>query len=148
MIETFEPLIGEWHGEGEVPIDPPMRVSAEVRIERLGAFIVIRTVGEPAEMPDTLAIIGGAPEGDPQPMYYFDSRGIRRLFMTVLDGATWRIWRAPGEDWNGPDGPGFNQRFFGDISVDGNTIRGRWERGTGEAGDQWELDFPIDYVRK
>jgi len=59
----------------------------------------------------------------------------------------WRIWRAPGEDWNGPDGPGFNQRFIGEISADGTTIVGRWERGMGDAGDAWEIDFPITYAR-
>ena len=79
-------------------------------------------------------------------MHYFDSRGVKRLFMTALEGSTWTIWRAPGEDWNGPDGPGFNQRFIGEISADGNTITGRWERGLGDAGDAWEIDFPMTYV--
>jgi len=110
MMETFQRLIGEWHGEGSVPGDPPLAVSAEVTIDRLGEFLVMRTVGEPAEMPDTLSIIGGAPENAPQPMHYFDSRGVTRLFMTTLDGPRWTIWRAPGEDWRGPDGPGFDQR--------------------------------------
>ena len=31
---------------------------------------LISSVGEPAEMPDSVSIIGGAPEGDPQPMHY------------------------------------------------------------------------------
>jgi len=35
-----------------------------------------------------------------------------------------------------------------ECSADGKTITGRWERGTGETGDQWEIDFPFDYVRK
>jgi len=146
-MHEFEPLIGEWHGEGEIPIDPPMKLTVEATIERLGAFIVMRTVGEPAEMPDSVAIIGGAPHGSPQPMHYFDSRGVKRMFLMAIDGATWTIRRAPGEDWNGPDGPGFNQRFIGEISADGRTIVGRWERGLGDAGDQWEIDFPIEYVR-
>ncbi len=124
-----------------------MQISVRSTIERFGAFIVMRTVGEPAEMPSTLSVIGGSPDGEPQPMHYFDDRGVKRLFMTTVDGSTWTTWRAPGEDWNGPDGPGFNQRFIGEISADGNTIEGRWERGMGDAGDQWELDFPITYVR-
>jgi hypothetical protein len=73
--------------------------------------------------------------------------GVKRLFVTAVEGSTWKIWRAPGEDWNGPDGPGFNQRFIGEISTDGATIDGRWERGLGDAGDDWEIDFPITYVR-
>ncbi len=146
-MAAFERLLGEWHGEGQFP-DPPMQMSAEVTIERLGEFIVFRTLSQPAEMPDSISIIGGAPDGEPQPMHYFDSRGVKRLFLMTLEGPTWTIWRAPGEDWNGSDGPGFNQRFIGEISTDGNTIEGRWERGMGDAGDQWEPDFPFTYVRK
>ncbi len=147
-MKAFEPLIGEWHGEGELPGNPPMKMAAEVRIERMGELIVFRSVGEPAEFPDSISIIGGAPDGEPQPMHYFDSRGVKRSYLTALDGRTWRIWRTPGEDWNGPQGPGFNQRFIGQISADGRTIDARWERGMGDGGDAWELDFPIRYVCK
>ena len=122
-MKEFEPLIGEWHGEGEMPIEPPMKISVEATIERLGEFIVFRSVGEPADVPDSISIIGGAPEGEPQPMHYFDARGVERLYLTTLEGSTWTIWRAPGEDWNGPHGPGFNQRFIGEISADGNDDR-------------------------
>ena len=147
-MKQFEPLIGRWHGEGTIPIDPPMAISVDATVEALGAFIVFRSVGRPAEVPDNVSIIGGAPEGEPQPMHYFDERGVKRLYLTVIEGSTWRIWTAPGEDWHGPDGPGFNQRFIGEISADGLTIQGRWERGLGEAGDQWEIDFPLTYVRQ
>ena len=147
-MHDLEPLIGRWHGEGDLPMDPPMQVSVEATIEPMGEFILMRTVGEPAEMPATLAVIGGAPDGEPQPMHYFDSRGVQRLFLTTLLGSTWTIWRAPGEDWNGPDGPGFNQRFIGELSADGQAIEGRWERGVGDAGDEWELDFPLRYNRR
>ena len=144
----FERLIGRWRGEGTLPIDPPIHLSVDATIERMGEFIVMRTVGEPADMPDSLAVIGGAPDGEPQPMHYFDSRGVERLFLMTLVGTTWMIRRAPGEDWNGPDGPGFNQRFIGELSADGQSIEGRWERGLGDAGDEWELDFPLHYVRR
>ena len=147
-MHDLEPLIGRWHGEGDLPMDPPMQVSVEATIEPMGEFILLRTVGEPAEMPDTMAVIGGAPDGEPQPMHYFDSRGVQRLFLTTLLGSTWTIWRAPGEDWNGPDGPGFNQRFIGELSADSQAIEGRWERGLGDAGDEWELDFPLRYSRR
>ena len=143
----FEPLIGEWHGEGVMPIEPPVKMSEEAKIERMGEFIVFSSMGEQGEVPDSLSIIGGAPDGEPQPMHYFDARGVQRLYLTAIEGSTWKIWRAPGEDCNGPQGPGFNQRFIGEISADGTTIDGRWERGLGEAGDEWEIDFPISYVR-
>jgi hypothetical protein len=147
-MQDFERLIGNWLGGGEieVPPGPSMKLSERVRIEPLGAFLVMSTVGEPAELPDSIAIIGGAVDGA-QPMHYFDSRGVKRMYMTAVEGATWKIWRAPGEDWSDAHGPGFNQRFFGEISADGDTIDARWERGVGEAGDDWELDFRITYAR-
>jgi len=147
-MKQFEQLIGEWHGEGEIPLGPPMKIYVEAKVERLGEFIVLSSVGEPAEVPDSVSIIGGAADGEPQPMHYFDARGVKRLYMTALEGSTWKIWRAPGEDWNGPHGPGFNQRFIGDIAPDGRTIEGRWERGMGAAGDRWEIDFRINYFRQ
>jgi hypothetical protein len=147
-MKDFEPLIGEWLGEGEIPIDPPMTITAEATVERLGELVVFRSVAEPAEVPDTLSVIGGAPDGESQPMHYFDSRGVKRLYRTALEGRTWKIWLDPGEDWNGPNGPGFNQRFIAEISPDGSTIEGRWERGMGDAGDEWEIDFPITYHRR
>lgn len=142
-MNELDRLIGEWHREGDFP-DPPMTMSGETTVERMGEFLV-RSVAEPKELPDSISIVGGAPDGEPQPMHDFDGRGVKRLYMSAIDGSTWRIWRAPGEDWNGP---GFNQRYIGEISGDGKTIEGRWERGLGEKGDQWELDFPFTYVRK
>ena len=147
-MNEFDPLIGTWHGEGEIPLEPRTKISEEVTIERLGKFIVFSSIAEPAEVPDSISIIGGAPDGEPQPMHYFDARGVKRQFLMTLAGSRWTIWRAPGEDWNGPDGPGFNQRFIGEISADGKTIAGRWERGLGDAGDEWEIDVPINYFRK
>jgi hypothetical protein len=147
-MNDFDSLLGEWQGEGEMPMDPPLRLSVDARIERLGELVVFRSSGEPAELPDSISIIGGAPAGEPQPMHYFDARGVKRLYLMALEDSTWKIWRAPGEDWNGPHGPGFNQRFIGEISADGTTIEGRWERGVGDAGDAWEIDFTITYVRR
>jgi hypothetical protein len=147
-VNEFDSLLGEWRVEGELPIEPPLKITGEARFEPLGAFLVFSSTSEPVEVPDSVSIIGGAPDGEPQPMHYFDSRGVERLYLTALDGSTWNIWRAPGEDWDGPHGPGFNQRFIGELSADGRTITARWERGTGDAGDQWELDFPLTYRRK
>jgi len=146
-MKGFERLIGRWRGEGEIPIEPPMQIILEATVERLGVFIVFRSMAEVGEVPDSVSIIGGAPEGEPQPMHYFDERGVKRSYLTTLEGSSWKIWLAPGEDWNGPDGPGFNQRFIGEVSADGRTITGRWERGLGDGGDEWETDFPLRYVR-
>jgi hypothetical protein len=147
-MHEFEPLIGRWRVQGEIPTEPPIKVSGEATLQRLGEFVVFRSASEPPEVPDSISIIGGAPEGDPQPMHYFDGRGVKRMNLTRVEGSTWRIWRNPAEGWSGPDGPGFNQRFIGEISADGRTIQARWERGMGPTGDSWELDFPLTYTRQ
>jgi hypothetical protein len=100
-MKAWEALTGDWHGEGEFP-DPLTKMSAEATIVPMGELILFRSVAEPAELPDSVSIIGGAPEGEPQPMHYFDARGVKRLFLTAIEGSTWRIWRAPGEDWKRP----------------------------------------------
>ena len=86
-MHEFERLIGEWEGEGELPTDPPMRIRTWATVERLGKFLVFRSSGEPAEVPDNLSIIGGAPEGEPQPMHYFDDRGVQREYLMTLEGS-------------------------------------------------------------
>ena len=144
-MHDFDDLIGEWRTTGEIPMDPPLRITGTTTIERLGAFVVIRSAGEPVEVPDSISIVGGAQDGQPQPMHYFDGRGVKRRYLTTVQGSTWTIRRAPQEDLNGPDGPGFDQRFIGEISADGTSIAARWERRLPDGG--WEIDFPIDYVR-
>ena len=147
-MQEFEPLIGTWHGQGIIPADPPMQVSLAATIERLGEFVVFRSTSELGAVPGSISIIGGAPAGEPQPMHYFDARGVQRLYLTTVAGSDWTIWRAPGEDPNGPNWPGFDQRFIGQISADGGVITGRWERGSGNADTEWRLDCPIEYVRR
>ena len=71
-MHVFEPLIGTWHGDGEIALDQPMKLSVETTVERLGRFIVLRSAGEPEEVPDSISVIGGATDGEPQPMHYFD----------------------------------------------------------------------------
>jgi hypothetical protein len=68
-LMEFEPLIGEWHAEGEIPTEPPMTIAGEARIERVSEFIVFTATAEPAEVPDSLSVIGGAPDWEPQPMH-------------------------------------------------------------------------------
>jgi hypothetical protein len=44
------PLIGQRLGESELPIESPMKVTAEAN-SRLGGLIVFSSMGEPAESP-------------------------------------------------------------------------------------------------
>jgi hypothetical protein len=121
-----------------------IKVTGHATIEPLGEFVVLRSTVQPPEFPDSVSIIGGGNEGEPSPMHYFDERGVQRLYLSMVAGARWTIWRGD-ESWR--ESPGHNQRYVGEISPDGSTITGAWERGLGDAGDQWEVDFTLDYTR-
>jgi hypothetical protein len=84
----------------------------------------------------TTSLIGLDDAGEEFTMLYADARGVHRVYrMTFADGV-WQAWR---------DAPGFNQRFVGMLSRDGDTIDGRWEMS--ENGADWRLDFEITYRR-
>ena len=44
-LREFDVLIGRWHGTGEIPLDPPLRVELEATVERLGELLVFRSGG-------------------------------------------------------------------------------------------------------
>jgi hypothetical protein len=80
-------------------------------------------------------VIGIGDEPDAFRQYYFDSRGVHRIYEMILDNGVWRLWR------NSPDP--FPQRFMGTFSDDGNNISGRWEKALD--GSNWEIDFDLTY---
>jgi len=41
-VKQFESLIGEWHGAGEIPMEPPMKVSVEAKISHLAKLSATR----------------------------------------------------------------------------------------------------------
>jgi hypothetical protein len=144
-MDQFNALIGEWNASGRIEIEgESVAISGHTIIERLGKLVVVRATVTPAEFPNSVSVIGGGEEGEPAPMHYFDERGVHRLYLSTVADGKWWVWRGD-ETWR--ESPGFNQRYAGEICPDGNTISGAWERGHGEAGDQWETDFQLDYTR-
>jgi hypothetical protein len=138
-------LLGEWDAAGELETEGrTIKVTGHTTIERLGEFVVVRSTVRPAEFPDSISVIGGAPDGEPQPMHYFDERGVQRVYLSEVVQNRWTIWR-PDDSWR--ESPGHNQRYVGEISADDATITGAWWRGEGDAGDEWEIDFRLDYTR-
>ena len=144
-VEGMQQLIGTWESSGEMHVDgQTLRPRGKTTFERLGAFLVMRAEVQPQEFPDSVSIIGGGEPGQAAPMHYFDERGVRRQYLTHVEGNLWTVWRAD-DSWR--ESPGFNQRFRGEISPDGQRIVGAWERGLGEHGDRWEVDFELQYRR-
>ena len=136
-LEHLDALVGEWRMEARPPGGPPWPGEARVTFEWLegGTFLIERWTVEMPEAPDGIAIIGGGDEPEILRQYYFDSRGVHRVYEMTLRDGVWKLWR------DSPDP--FPQRFSGTFSDDGKTIAGRWEEA--EDGSEWETDFDLTY---
>ncbi|MGH8793297.1 MAG: hypothetical protein ACRDXX_11705, partial [Stackebrandtia sp.] len=85
----------------------------------------------------TTAVIGLDDASEEFTMLYADARGVHRVYQMTLDDGVWAIWR---------DAPGFNQRFTGTLSPDGDTVDAQWEMS--KDGVTWNVDFALTYIRE
>jgi len=138
-LDRLAPLLGEWSLEAVFPGAPPSdlrgRVSFEWGPER--AFMVERWEVPIAEAPDGVAILAPAEDGEELIQHYFDSRGVTRRYATDLLDGVWTLRKLSS---------GFAQRFRGELSADGATIAGAWEKAD-EGSTAWQHDFDLIYRR-
>ena len=139
-LDRLESLIGTWRLEAGAPGGPLWPGEGRVTFEWLEGrtFLIERWRIELPEAPDGIAIIGAGDEPGTFRQYYFDSRGVQRIYEMTLDDGTWKLWR----DATDP----FPQRFSGTFSDDGDAITGRWEKA--EDGSTWTIDFDLTYRRQ
>ena len=137
-LDRLEPLVGDWSLEAVFPGAPPSddrgRVSFEWGPQR--AFLVERWEVPIDAAPDGVAILGPDESGGELIQHYFDSRGVTRRYGTELSAGVWSLRKLS---------PGFAQRFRGELSADGATIAGAWEKA--DDGSSWEHDFELIYRR-
>ncbi|HJR86108.1 MAG TPA: hypothetical protein VJ930_00485 [Acidimicrobiia bacterium] len=143
-VEGLEALIGDWAMDAKPPDGPPWPGEANTSFAWLGdrSWLIERWHVDMPEAPDGIAIIGpkdAPPSGEESAksgelvQYYFDTRGVHRLYEMSLSGGVWKLWR---------EGEPFSQRFTGNFSDDGRKIEGRWE--INEDGE-WRTDFDLTY---
>jgi hypothetical protein len=137
VLERLDALVGEWTMEAGPPGGPRWPGEARVSFEWLKGrqFVIERWTIDVPEFPDGIAVIGAGDEPESFRQYYFDSRGVNRIYEMTLGDGVWRLWR------NAPDP--FPQRYTGTFDADGKTISGRWEKQ--EDGSTWETDFELIY---
>ncbi len=142
-MKRLEPFVGEWSMGPVLPDAPPVDVRARVTFEWMpgGRFLVERWEVPLPEFPDGLAVIGYDEERGAYLQHYFDSRGVVRLYAMTFDGRRWTLRREEA-DFSPLE---FAQRYTGEFSEDGGTIRGRWE--IKHPGQDWRTDFDLSYVR-
>lgn len=145
-LARLDPLVGRWTLQPRVAGLGP--AWTEFSWQDGGAFLHQATDADPplptapqawrdhAPFPTT-AVIGLDDATDEFTMLYADARGVHRVYRMTFVDRVWTIWR---------DAPGFNQRFTGTLSADGQTADGRWEMSTD--GETWNLDFELSYLRQ
>jgi hypothetical protein len=135
-LSGFDAFVGSWTTEATHPAVPDTVVHGEAVFEWLEGqrFLINRARNEHPDFPDSISVIGLVEERIA--MYYFDSRGVHRIYETSVSGGVWHISR---------DAPGFSQRFKGTFSEDGNTITGLFELSRDDT--TWDDDLAITYRR-
>ncbi len=133
-LAGLDVLVGEWQ-----TFVPGVGARGRTTFEWLdgGGFLIQRSTVDLPEFPNAICVIGATGADGALQQHYFDSRGVARVYDTTLEDGVWTLSRE------GPDWP---QRYVGELSDDGNTITGHWERGT-EPGAPLEHDFELKYFR-
>ena len=92
------------------------------------AFLQLRLAYERPDFPDAMALFS------PERYYYFDVRGIARVFDLTLDDDGWSMTNVTGD--------GLSQRATARFTGD-DTIEVTGERST-DTGATWEPDFTMN----
>src|SRR2546423_12033504 len=137
-LARLDALVGRWTVQPKVDGVSPAWTEFSWQDDGLFLRQVADADPMPSTAPDawrenapfpTTAVIGLDDAEDEFTMLYADARGVHRVYrMTLVDG-DWTIWRYA---------PGFDQRFTGTFSADGDTIEAHWE--TSLDGVTWNLD--------
>jgi len=143
-LDRLNVLIGEFETEATFeagfpgPGTPPVSGRGRITFEWLEGrfFLIQRFASEHFAAPSGIAIIGAGADPDTFKQLYYDSRGVARVYRMSLDGGVWKLWR---------EAPGFWQRYTGQISGDGSTIKGAWEASAD--GQEWKHDFALAHFR-
>lgn len=135
-LDQLDALVGEWDVEATHPkVEGAMR-GRNVFEWLPGRRFLINRSDMTHGVPSSISVIGGGDTPGTWPMYYFDSRGVERVYQATFDRGVLRIRR---------DHPGFAQRFRGTFEDGGRTIRGHWEL---DQGDGFKPDLEIVYRRR
>ncbi len=136
QLAGFDAFVGEWTTEATHPAVPGTVVRGEAVFEWLEGerFLINRARNDHPDFPDSISVIGLVEARIA--MYYFDSRGVHRVYEMSLSEGVWKLWR---------DAPEFSQRFTGTFAEDGNTITGLFKLSRDDS--TWDDDLEITYRR-
>jgi hypothetical protein len=145
-LAALKPFIGTWDMEARWPPEagvPEIEGEVTTTFEWVlsEAFLLQRS-DAPAPIPQGLCVIGEDQATGAYTQYYFDSRGVARVYAMTFDGTTWTLERVRA-DFTPLE---FSQRYIGVFDDDGSAIRGTWE--IRHDGSDWQTDFELTYHRR
>ena len=117
-LDSLEPFIGEWTGEGKHVALPDVVIRGRSVFEWWGdrAFLMHHSTLDHPDFPDSIAVIGATQPDGGLAQHYFDSRGVHRLFDMTFERGVWTLDRKAV----GPKD--FDQRMHTRFSADGKTM--------------------------
>jgi tRNA-Thr(GGU) m(6)t(6)A37 methyltransferase TsaA len=139
-LESLDVFVGEWSVTSSFSPERADGPRTRTTFEWLPGrrFLVQRWEIEHPDVPDGVAIIGFDAEKATLLQFYFDARGVARIYEMTLADAVWTLSRKARP-------PDFSQRFTGTFDPGGDTIVGAWE--ISHDGATWEHDFDLVYER-
>ena len=146
-LRGLDVLVGEWSLEATHPMAPGVVVHGRAIFQWMdgGKFLLMTSENDHPDFPNSTSVIGNTSIdriGDPgEPgealrMFYFDSRGVHRVYEISITPTTWKWWR---------ESEGFSQRFTATFTEDGDTLAGQGELC--RDGLTWEPDIAMTYRR-
>jgi len=135
MTDDLSALIGTWETEATHPALPGVVVPGRTTFEWLAGeqFLIQRASTTHPDFPDSVSVIG-APDGE-LTMFYFDSRGVHRIYRMAISGGKLTIWR---------DHPGFSQHFTARVADD--MLAGLWQLS--RDGSNWDDDLAVTWRKR
>jgi hypothetical protein len=132
-------LVGDWLTEATHPAIPGTVVHGRAHVEWLEGqrFVIIRSLVDHADFPDSIAIVG---DTDGLQMHWFDSRGVHRLLDVTVTATGWEANRQ--EPASSSD---FSQCIPLTFADDDRTMSGTSR--ISHDNETWDDDLAITYHR-
>jgi len=137
-LAALEPLIGEWEYtmyNSWFLESMDTEVRGFTTVERLqDAFIVLRS-SDADKKPSDVWVIGYSDPQEKYQMFYYDERGVSRIFNIDFDGKKMVFWREDKD---------FYQRMILEIKADSlHTIA----EASDDEGKTWRKDLEMSHVK-
>lgn len=138
-LKPLKVLVGKWKTEGSHGLLPGVVLQGKASFEWIenGAFLLMRSeINNDSRFPSGISIFGSDDVQKKFFVFYFDERGVSRVFEASVKDNVISWWRNQ---------PSFSQRCINTVSNDGKTIIGKGE--ISKDGINWEKDLELTYSR-